>query len=118
MIIGERIKKKRIDKKYSQEELGRLIGVSKVSVCGYEAEKRTPTLTVLLKLMTVLNVSLDYLVGKDVIAINEDEEKYSVFISNEDMEIIKELKKNRNLYKEFLTDSKRTIELINRKLNK
>ncbi len=117
MIFGERIKTKRLDKNYSQQELGKLIGVSKVSVCGYESGKRTPTLTVLLELIKALDTTFDYLIGNDVVGINEDEEKYSVFISNEDMEIIKELKKNNVLYKRLLADPKRTIELINRKLN-
>ena len=118
MIIGSRIRMARINKNYSQKKLGELIGVSKVSICGYEIEKRVPTLPVLLKLIEELNVSFNYLIGNDVVALNEEEERYSVFIAKEDINIIKELKKSRNLYKKFLIDPKRTIELINRKLNK
>ena len=34
MLIGERIKKERINKGLTQAELGAMLGVSKVSVCG------------------------------------------------------------------------------------
>jgi len=44
MLIGERIRKARLEKGLSQEELGKIIDVSKVSICGYEKGTRTPTL--------------------------------------------------------------------------
>ena len=48
MIIGERVKEARINKNYTQEELGDIIGVSKVSICGYETGNRTPTMAMVL----------------------------------------------------------------------
>ena len=44
MIIGKRIKNARTKKGLTQEELGKLLGVSKVSICGYERGTRTPTM--------------------------------------------------------------------------
>ena len=44
MINGKIIKKLREDQKISQQELGDIIGVSKVSVSGYENGNRTPVL--------------------------------------------------------------------------
>jgi transcriptional regulator with XRE-family HTH domain len=44
MIIGERIKKERIKRNLSQQQLGDMLGVSKVSICGYETGTRTPTM--------------------------------------------------------------------------
>ena len=39
-------------------------------------------------------------------------------MADEDIQIIKELKNNRELYNKLCSDPKRTIELINRKLMK
>ena len=36
MLIGKRIKDMRLEKGMSQQELGDMIGVTKVSICGYE----------------------------------------------------------------------------------
>lgn len=44
MIIGSKIKEKRIALGLSQDELGKRLGVSKVSICGYEKGTRTPTI--------------------------------------------------------------------------
>ena len=44
MLVGERLKEARLAKGLSQQELGDLLGVSKVSICGYEKGTRTPTL--------------------------------------------------------------------------
>ena len=44
MLIGKRIKDMRLEKGLSQQELGDLLGVTKVSVCGYENGTRTPSL--------------------------------------------------------------------------
>ena len=34
MLIGKRIKELRLERKMSQQELGDMIGVTKVSICG------------------------------------------------------------------------------------
>jgi len=116
MIIGERIKQARLEKGLTQEKLGNLIGVSKVSVCGYETGNRTPTMAMFLKLSESLNVSVDYMLGNDVMAVSEEGESYNVSIAKEDLEIIKELKNNRELYNMLCSDARRTIQLIIRKL--
>ena len=38
-------------KKMSQETLGKMLGVSKVSICGYETGTRTPNMSNFLKLI-------------------------------------------------------------------
>ena len=118
MIVGERIKQARKNKNLSQQELGDLLGVSKVSICGYEKGVRIPTMENFLQLIEILDLSPDYLLGRDVDCVSDEEEKYSVKLAKEDLEIIKEIKHNRELYKLFTNDPKRTVELINRKLNK
>ena len=116
MIIGERIKKKRIEMGYTQHELGEILGVSKVSICGYETGTRTPTVSMFLKLSKALNLPIDYMLGNDFMAVKENGEAYGILVAEEDLEIIRELKTDRELYNSFCKDPKRMIQLINRKL--
>ena len=48
-MIGKRVRELRIKKGMSQQELGNAIGVTKVSVCGYESGSRLPNLEKLVK---------------------------------------------------------------------
>ncbi|MDD3186957.1 MAG: helix-turn-helix transcriptional regulator [Bacilli bacterium] len=116
MIIGERVKQARIEKGYTQGELGKIIGVSKVSVCGYETGNRTPTIDVLIKLIETLDISSDYLIGNDIRVVSEEEEPYQMMIAKEDLKILQAIKNNQALYNQLYKDPERTIKLINRKL--
>ena len=117
MLIGERIKQERINRGLTQLELGQMLGVSKVSICGYESGTRTPTMNMFLKLSDALDVSVDYLLGKDIKAVCDSDEEYTVLVAKEDLEIIKELKEYRGLYNKMCDDPKRIIKLIDRKLS-
>ena len=64
MNLGSRIKELRTEKRMTQAELGRVIGVTKVSISGYENNTRQPDNSILLKLAGYFNVSMDYLLGK------------------------------------------------------
>ena len=116
MIIGKRIKEARIKRNMSQEELGNLLGVSKVSICGYEKGTRTPTMENFLDLIKILDLEPDYVLGRDKNVVSEKNRGFKVVMADEDIQIITELKKNRELYNKLCTDPKRTIELINRKI--
>ena len=47
VLLGKRIKEQRKKMNLTQEELGHLINVTKVSICCYENGTRTPTLETL-----------------------------------------------------------------------
>lgn len=49
-MIGKRLKELRIQKGLSQQDLGDAIGVTKVSICGYENGTRLPNLEKLVSL--------------------------------------------------------------------
>ena len=61
--LGFRIKEMRIRRGLNQKELAHRINKSKSAVCGYETNAQIPPLEVLVSIASVLNVSLDYLVG-------------------------------------------------------
>ena len=116
MVIGSRIKEERLKRGLSQQQLGDLLDVTKVSVCGYENGTRTPTMETFMKLIEVLDMSPDYLLGRDINVICEEEEKYVKKIAKVDLQIINEIKKYPNLYQKMTNDLSRTIELMDRKI--
>lgn len=116
MIIGERIKKERIKRGMSQQQLGDLLGVTKVSICGYETGTRTPSLDTFMEMLNVLKLSPDYLLGRDIYGVSDTEEPYSMVLAKEDMEILKSIKNHPELYSKLISNPKRTIDLIKVKL--
>ena len=118
MFNGKRLRQLRIKKGLTQEELGNLVSVTKVSICCYEKNNRTPNIETLLDLSTVLDTTPNYLLGTELQAtINEDAEEYNVYISKEDLEIIKELKRHYKLYQQLCENPKRIIDRIDKKIN-
>ena len=118
MIIGSRIREARKKKNLSQEEVGNLLGVSKVSVCGYERGTRTPTMENFLQLLEILDLEPDYVLGRDKTVVSETNRDYKILMAEDDLKIILEIKRNRELYNKLCSDLERTIDLINRKVIK
>lgn len=96
MINGEIVKKERIKRGLSQEELGNILGVTKVSICGYERGTRTPTLEVFIRLLDVLNVSPNQLLGREIMTVAEGEEPYEFPITHQELAFIQMMRKNGN----------------------
>ena len=91
-MIGKRIRELRMEKGLSQQELGDLLGVSKVSICGYEKGLRIPTMENFLQLIDILELTPDYLLGRDINCVSDDNKDYIVKLAKEDLTIIKEIK--------------------------
>jgi methanogenic corrinoid protein MtbC1 len=64
--LGNNIKYLRKQQKLSQQKLGDLIGASQTSVAHYELGTREPSLETLIKLSSLFNESVDYLLGNQV----------------------------------------------------
>lgn len=112
MIIGQRLKEARIKKGLSQEQLGEQLGVSKVSICGYEKGTRTPTMQNFLDLIELLDLDVKYVLGQDVLAVSDDVEPYQVMMAKDDIATIAAIKKDRELYNMFCENPKRTVDQI------
>ena len=117
-MIGKRLRELRIKKGMSQQELGTAIGVTKVSVCGYESGSRIPNLEKLTKLADALQTSTDYLLGREIVVNNEENKTYIGSVSYEDVGLILELRHYPNLYNKLLKDVKRSASIINKRLTK
>lgn len=63
-MLGDILKKLRKEKGITQEELGKILGVTTSMVGMYETNARKPSYEVLLKMADYFGVSTDYLLGK------------------------------------------------------
>ena len=116
MLLGKRIKSLRKQNGMTQEELGKLINVTKVSICCYEKETRIPTLETLLALADVFKVDINYFLGSDEYLIADTDEKYGMSVAKEELDFLKEIRKHNNLYKRIIDDPKRFVELMDIKM--
>lgn len=114
MILGYRLRELRKDNNMSQEELGKLLGVTKVSVSGYENGTRIPSTEILVTILNVFKISADYLLGRELDVICEGGEG-TVLIARDDIDIINELKLHPKLYNLAASNPKRFFSNIEKK---
>jgi len=62
-MIGERLCDLRKDKALTQQELGKLLSLSKFTISSYENERTSPDDKTLISIAKIFNISLDYLMG-------------------------------------------------------
>ena len=86
MLSGRMLRELRKSKGYTQEFLATKLGVSKVTVCGYEKETRTPSLNIFLQLLDIFEVEPNYLLGRDNL-VSEENTDYKIKMSKEDIKI-------------------------------
>ncbi|NFQ86706.1 helix-turn-helix transcriptional regulator [Clostridium sporogenes] len=60
-MFGDRLKELREEKGMTQEQLGKLLNITKQAVYSYEKGDNEPTIDSLVKIANIFNVSLDYL---------------------------------------------------------
>lgn len=63
IMLGDLLQELREDMNIRQEDLAKVIGVSKSSIGKYECNDNTPSLKVLIRLAQFFNVNIDYLCG-------------------------------------------------------
>ncbi|MCM1371043.1 MAG: helix-turn-helix domain-containing protein [Clostridium sp.] len=116
MLLGRRVKEARECMKFTQNDLASKLGVSKVTICGYEKGKRYPSLAIFIKLLDALQVTPDYLLGRDTV-VSEQDTEYKIIMSKEDIKILNEIKSNNIVYNRLLENPKSVINFISKKLN-
>ena len=116
VVFSKRLKELRKAAGLTQQQLGNMVGVTKVSVCCYENGTRTPTLDTLIDLADSLNTSLVYLLGADSLAVNESNKEMKVNMAKDEIELVKELRRHIKLYEKLLDDPKRIIEYLEQRL--
>ena len=114
MFLGYRLKLLRKSRAMSQGDLGRALGVSKVSISGYENGLRMPSMEVLLSMLKIFNVSADFLLGRDLDVVCEGNDS-TILLSKYDINIINTLKKNPVLYNKIVRSPERFFDKIMKK---
>ncbi len=72
MTLGEHITQLRKRKKLSQNDLGKKVGTSGDIIGRYERDEVKPSIEVASKIADILNVSLDFLMGKIDVEIEKE----------------------------------------------
>ena len=114
MLKGKRLRDARKSKGLTQEELGKMVGVGKSTICSYEKETRNPSLETIIEFLSVLGVSADYLLGTDYIvkSVENDEKIEYRTMTKEEVIFINELRKDKLIYEILFDDPKRGSDLI------
>lgn len=112
MLFDKRIKEIRNDRRYTQEEFGKIIGVSKASVCGYEKGTRTPSINKLIEIADILSVDFTYLIGIDKFVVADDSVNYGLNIGSSEIDFIKKLRNYPEKYDLLLNDFIRCLKKI------
>jgi transcriptional regulator with XRE-family HTH domain len=73
MILGTKIRKLRIQNKWSQEELAYKLNVGQTTVSNFESSKTIPDFLVMQKVCEIFNIGLDYFIEKDKMVFREVE---------------------------------------------
>lgn len=63
-ILGDRIRERRKAKGLSGQQVADLLGITQTNIAGYETGRRKPSTKRLEKLSEILEVSIDYLMGR------------------------------------------------------
>lgn len=123
MTLGSRIRELRKSKQMTQEELGKVLKVSKVSISGYENGTREPDTQGLSTLANFFDVSTDYLLGntnnKHTISSPESDDiltMYKIDTRGLTEDEIDDMREELEEYNDFMT--KRLQEKIAKKKRK
>ena len=114
MFLGYRLQQLRKSKQMSQQDLGKELGVSKVSISGYEKGSRVPSMEVLIKILKIFDISADYILGRELNVVCEGDTSMQLF-SRCDIDIINTIRDNPRLYNKIAKNPKRFFECITKK---
>lgn len=64
-MFNKRLREMRMKRNFTQQKLSDILGIAIRSYQCYETGTRTPNYELLIKIADVLDVSLDYLLGRD-----------------------------------------------------
>lgn len=115
MLSGTRLREVRKNANLTQEQLAKLLNVSKVTVSGYENGIRVPSLKIFNDMLDVLDVEPNYLLGRDTLVCDIFSD-YKVKMSKEDIKLLRSIKTNNRVYNKFVREPRRIVEFIDRKL--
>ncbi len=64
-MLNKRLRTSRMKNKYTQQNMADMLNISLNAYQKYEQSERSPSLDCLVQIADILNVSIDYLLGRD-----------------------------------------------------
>ena len=116
ILFSKRLKELRKENNLTQSDLGRILNVTKSTICSYEKGTRMAPIETQVNLANYFKVDLDYLIGTETYVVSDKEENYGIRMANVEINLIKELRKHPDLYNNMIDDPKRMIELLEKKI--
>ena len=115
-MLGNNIKKLRLSKEMTQEDLGKFLNKTKNNISQYETEKREPDNDTLKKIADLFEVSVDYLLGRDLSTSNSNLSYHEINIPNEYTDKYKVTSRDKKQYLEEMKKSNEAF-FMNDELN-
>jgi len=91
MSFGERLKRLRVEKGLSQQELADILKVNRATLGNWEIDRTSPGYTTLCKIAKYFNVTVDYLLNGEPLKVGEDGVPYIV-MSPDEIELFAQIK--------------------------
>lgn len=110
-IFGDRLYLLRKEKHMTQRDLAKMLAVSKVSISYYERGNRYPSVDKLVELADIFDVSLDYLMGRELVVENKN-----IKLSESELNILLVIKKDPELFKYIGRNTDRKVKIIKKKM--
>ena len=111
MILGEMIKELREDRNYTQKEFAEILNITTGCLSKYETGRTQPPIDMLIKIADTLNVTIDYLVGRNIGTVDYNMLKKHYIKSVSGFEVLNDIysldPRRRKLLVDVLSDFKK-----------
>ena len=108
-LIGQRIKKLRIQKNLTQKQLAKELNLSKSSISFYEKGDRNISIEVLIQLADFFDVDINELIGRNKKIHSKVKD---IRVSDEEIKFIEELRKMK-CYKNLIANAEEFARIVN-----
>ncbi len=115
-ILKDKIKNLRKAKKITQKELANYLNVSTSTISRYEKGKRNVSIEILEDIASFFDVSVLYFLDIELEESAMQLKEHGELITDVEIEIIKELRKYKELYYKLISDHVRVIRVISKRL--
>lgn len=85
-MFPERLKRLRLKKKVSQQEMADLLGITRQGYAKYENNHSEPSFDVLQKISSFFDVTTDFLIGRSDDPDRTEDEEFEAFAKDPDLE--------------------------------
>ncbi len=109
-MLGSRLKKLRGNR--TQDDIAKLLGISRARYSHYENERSEPDTETLQKLADIFNTSTDYLLGRTDNPYITKVAGKEVKLSAEELKVFEEIKKHPTLFHDLATDPEKKVKQL------